>query len=147
MSTEPTEWPDGEHERAAAERIKWFIETFGPRELRYVDELVPIMRRNDLNESFITCHEMPLNDGFRKIYRNRAKHLKESRPSPYYPPGLADDVGALASQLEEARDQKLRIWSTTLANGISYLVFELVEDAEIAGCVKTADQRIVNPSA
>ena len=132
--------------RASAERIKLFIDTFGTRKFRHADELVPIMRRNDLNESCITCHEMYLDDRLRGIYQVRAKHLASAPPSPYYPSGLADDVRALASRLDEASDQNIQVWSTLLRSGTDYLVFELMDDKAIAGCVKSADQRIVNPS-
>ena len=123
-----------------------FIDTFGTRKFRHVDELVPIMRRNDFNESYITCHEMCLDDGLRRTYRVRAEHLASAPPSPYYPPGLADDVRALANRLDEVSDQKIQVWSTLLRSGTDYLLFELMDDKGIAGCVKSADQRIVNPS-
>ena len=108
--------------------------------------LVPLMRRNDLNESCITCHDMYLDDRLRGIYQVRAKHLASEPPSPYYPSGLADDVRALASQLDAAGDQSIQVWSTLLRSRTVYLVFELMDDQAIAGCVKSADQRIVNPS-
>jgi hypothetical protein len=40
----------------------------------------------------------------------------------------------------------IQVWSTLLRSGTDYLVFELMDDEGIAGCVKSADQRIVNPS-
>jgi hypothetical protein len=123
-----------------------FIDTFGTRKFRHADELVPIMRRNDPDESFITCHEMRLDDGLRRTYRIRANHLDSAPPSPHYPPGLADDLRALASQLDEASDQKLQVWRTLLRSGMVCLVFELMDDEGIAGGVKSSDQRIVNPS-
>jgi hypothetical protein len=132
--------------RASAERVTLFVDTFGTRQFRHADELVPIMRRNDVNETHITCHEMRLDDCLRGIYRFRATHLASAPPSPHYPPGLADDVRALANELDAASDQKIQFWSTLLLSGTAYLVCELMDDKSIAGCVKSADQRIVNPS-
>src|SRR5262249_23728347 len=123
-----------------------FIGTFGTRQFRHADELVPIMRRDDVNESFISCHEIRLDDRLRRIYKIRAKHLASAAPSPHYPHGLADDVRALSTQLNEASDQGVQIWDTVLRSGTCYLVFVLVADERIAGSVKSADQRIVNPS-
>src|SRR5689334_12589436 len=103
--------------RASAERVTLFVDTFGTQQFRHADELVPIMRRNDVNESRITCHEMRLDDSLRGIYRFRAKRLALDPPSPSYPPGLADDVLALADQLDAATDQKIQLWSTLLRSG------------------------------
>lgn len=131
--------------RASAESITSFIDMFGTRKFRHADELVPIMRRGDLHESYITRFELRLDDRLRRIYRGRAKHLASTPRSPYYPPGLADDVCALADQFDEARDQTIQVWNTLLPSGTHYAVFELMDDQSIAGCVKSADQRIVNP--
>ena len=146
MSTEPPTWPETQTPPAGAEQIKWFIDTFGTTKFRYTNELVPIMRRNDFNESRITCHEMRLDDRLRRIYRIRAEHLASAPPSPHYPSGLADDVRALANQLDEASDQRIQVWNTLLRTGTVYSVFVLMDDQGIAGCVKSADQRIVDPS-
>jgi hypothetical protein len=146
VSTEPPAWwPDAQTPRASADRIASFLDTFGTRKFRHADELVPIMRRNDVDESFISCHEMYLDDRLRRLYRLRAGRPASVPPSPHHPPGLTDDVRALADQLDVARDQKLQVWSTLLRSGTDYSVFVLMDDADIAGCVKSADQRIVNP--
>ena len=60
---------------------------------------------------------------------------------------LAADVRALSDRFDEAPDQELRVWNTLLPSGTVYIVWELVDDKDIAGCVKSADQRIVNPNA
>lgn len=131
--------------KTSPDRIQWFIETYGSSGFQHAEELVPIMRRNDPDESKISCHEMQLAEYLRRIYRRRAKHLAESPPSPFYPPSLAADVRALADRFDSARDQPVRIWDTALPSGTVYAAWELVDDQEIAGCVKSADQRIVNP--
>jgi len=146
MSSDPPTRPDTETPRASAERIKLFIDAFGAQKFCHADELVPIMRRNDFNESCIGCHELRLDDRLRGIYRLRAKHLASAPLSPSYPAGLAEDVCALSRQLDEASDQEIQVWRTLLPSGTTYLVFELMDDRRIAGCVKSADQRIVNPS-
>jgi hypothetical protein len=137
--------------RAAPERVSWFIEKFGASGFRHAGELIPVMRRNDPDESRITIMEgnssrpWGLTPWLRKLYRRRADGATSSPPSPAYPTCLADDLQALARSFESARDQPLRIWNTLLPWGIVYMVFELVEDEVIAECVKSADQRIANP--
>jgi len=133
--------------RASAESVKLFVDTFDMCQFSHADELVPLMRRNDVNEIRITCHEMRLDDRLRRVYRFRANHLASTLPSPYYPPGLADDVRDLADQLDAASDQEIRLWNALLGSGLVYLVFELLDDKRVGGCVKSADQRIANPSA
>lgn len=145
MSTELSTWPDMQRPRASAEWIKLFIDMFGTQKFRHADELVPILRRSDLNESYITCSELRLDDQLRRIYRVRAQHLASTPRSPCYPSGLADDVRALADQLDEAGDQTIRVWDTLLPSGTAYLVFELMDDRTVAGCVKSIDRRIVDP--
>jgi hypothetical protein len=134
---------------APPDRVRWFIETYASSGFRHAAELVPIMSRNDPAECEISYHEHPEGQlpylGI--IYRLRAKRMAAPRPSRFHPPGLAADVAALADRFDRARDQTVRAWQTLLPSGTSYCVWELVGDAQIAGCEKSADQPVVNPDA
>jgi hypothetical protein len=64
--------------RASPEQIRRFLDDYGSAELRHRDELVPIMERNDPNESRIVAHDVLLDAELRTIYRIRAKNLASS---------------------------------------------------------------------
>lgn len=100
------------------------------------------MQRDDPDESRIVAHVVPLDDGLRSIYRMRANNIVSKPHSPNYPIGLADDVRDLVDQLVAAKDQPLRFWNIGLPSGTCYIVFELIDERHIAGCVKSADQRV-----
>jgi hypothetical protein len=133
-----------ERPRASPERIRAFVEKYGSAELRHAAELIPIMMRDDPDESRIAVYELSLDPGLRRAYRIRAEHLASSPPSPTHPACLAADMQALVRRFAQVKDQQLRLWNTQLPSGIIYMVFELVDDEAIAGCVKSADQRVVH---
>jgi len=131
--------------RASADRIKRFVNKYGDTTFRHAQEIVPLMRRDDPDETRITVHEFRLYEGLRSIYSFRATRPASSPPSPQYPPGLADDLRDLATQFDAAPDQPLSCWMVRLPSGLCYTIWELLDDRRIAGCVKSADQRVVNP--
>jgi len=119
-----------------------FLDTFGLQGFPHADELISVLRQNEPDESWTTCREISLDDDLRRVYRVRAAHLASAPPSPSAAPGLADDVGALSRQFDQASDQKLQVWHTRLRSGTVYLWFVRKNDQRIAGCVTSADQRI-----
>lgn len=131
----------------AAERIRQFLESYGSVEFRYAHEVLPLMRRNDPDETRISVgsHGVRLDDSLRSTYRIRVKTTASAPSPPFYPPELADAVRELVIQLDSAQDQPLCIWHIRMPSGLCYLVFELLADRRIAACVKSADQRVVNP--
>jgi hypothetical protein len=131
--------------RASVEQIRRFLDSYGATEFRHAGELVPLMQRDDPDETRITRREYRVDAGLRSIYQRRAMRNPSAPPSPFFPPGLADDLRDLSSQLDAARDQPLCFWDIDLPSGTTYIVFELLDDRRIAGCVKTADQRVVDP--
>jgi hypothetical protein len=141
-----TQWnvPD-DRERATPERIRAFLDRYEHTDFRHGEEFLGLLRRDDLDGSRIHARDAQLDEGLRVIYRIRAKTTAQAPKSPFYPPGLADDVRDLSLQLDSARDQPLCSWSVELPSGIGYLLFELLDDQRVAGCVKSADQRVVNP--
>jgi hypothetical protein len=143
-----TDWKVPESSpRVSSERVRRFLESYCSSEFRHREELVPIMQRNDSDVSRIAANDAQLDDHLRSVYRVRAKTTASRPSSPYFPTGLADDVRELVTQLDAAKDQPLRFWHIDLPSGICFIVFELVDDGRVAGCVKSADQRVVNPNA
>jgi hypothetical protein len=133
-------------QRAPADRIAWFVETYGPRGFAHAGELLPILHRNDPDEAQISLHEdVRLDAGLRSTYRGRAQHVT-SHPSPTHPSSLGEDLRALSRVFEDAADQPLRTWRVALTSGLTYTVFELVSDGAVA-CVMSTDQRVVSPDA
>lgn len=133
-------------QRAPADRVAWFVETYGPRGFAHAGELLPILHRNDPDEAQITLHEdVRLGATLRSTYHQRAQHVT-SHPSPTHPVSLAGDLRALSQVFEDAPDQPLRTWRIALTSGLSYTVFELVNDGAVA-CVMSTDPRIVSPDA
>lgn len=128
--------------RATPEQIRNFVERYGDSALRHAAELIPIMQRDEADESRITVSDVALTEDLRMTYRLRAEHLQNGPVGPRYPPGLAHDVRAFSEQLDTARDQRARWWSVDLPSGIAYLFLELVDDRRIAGAIKSADQRV-----
>jgi hypothetical protein len=128
-----------ESPRANPERIRRFLDAYGGTEFRHARELLPLMRRDDPDERRVTAHDARLTETLRDTYRIRAKITASAPPSPFYPPGLADDVRDLVVRLDSAKDQPICFWSVDLPSGLCYMVFELLDDGRIAGCVKSAD--------
>jgi len=132
--------------RAPADRIAWFVETYGPRGFAHAGELLPILHRNDPAEAQISLHEdIRLDTSLRATYRQRAQHVT-SHPSPTHPGSLGADLQALSQVFDDAPDQPLRTWRIALTSGLTYTVFELVNDGAVA-CVMSTDQRLVSPDA
>ncbi|HSD87251.1 MAG TPA: hypothetical protein VLB44_07040 [Kofleriaceae bacterium] len=130
--------------RAPADRIAWFVDTYGPRGFAHAGDLLPILHRNDPDEAQISLFEnVRLDAGLRAMYRDRAQHVA-SHPSPTHPSSFAGDLKRLADFFTDASDQPLRMWCVALSSGLSYVVFELVNDGAVA-CVESADQRSVDP--
>ena len=61
----------------------------------------------------------------------------------FEPRTLARDVGELARALDAAQPQRVRIWSIALPEPTTFDVFELVDDARIAGVVKSIDRHMI----
>jgi len=139
-----TDWkvPDNAP-RASAESVCALLDAYRSADLRHAAELLPLLDRNDPDETRIAVHDMRLGDDVRRIWRTRTK-LREMRPPPPQVPGLDDDLRALADTLAAAADQPMRLWTVALPSGIGYQVFELVDD-HIASVVKIVDQRVVTP--
>jgi hypothetical protein len=109
---------------ASAGDVQRFIERFGSGSFWHADEVMPILRRKDPDESTIFLHDESL-DSLRAFFVYPT--------SPDAPPSSK----ALAEHLHGARDQPIKVWQIALASGPVYLVFELLEDGMLAGCIKS----------
>jgi hypothetical protein len=81
----------------------------------------------------------------KSTYRVRATILANRDPGPTYPSTLAADVAALADGLEAADEQPVHMWHIALPDWTDYIIFELAHARALAGVVKSADHRVVNP--
>jgi hypothetical protein len=144
-----TRWkvPD-ERPRVSPDRIRRFLDDYGAVPFRHAGEVIPLLRRDAADESRTVARDgLYLTEDLRSTYRIRAKTTAMAAPSANYPPGLAGDVREFVAQLDAAKDQPLCSWSIDLPSGICFLAFELLDDRVIAGFVKSADQRVVNPDS
>jgi hypothetical protein len=83
-------------------------------------------------------------------YRVRAAILSEKErlgtlcePSPsgrILPSTLAADVRELSAAIDSAKEQPFAIWDIVLPDHVCFLIFVLMGDNRIAGCVKTIEE-------
>ncbi|NVB85182.1 MAG: hypothetical protein HOV81_42845 [Kofleriaceae bacterium] len=125
--------------RASRELVEAFVASHA--EFRHASEVIPIMRRDDPDEGRIASRDLALDEGMRTTYRLRAKRAANREPT--YSPDLPRDLDELSTQFDAARDQPMRSWSITLPSALMYVIFELLDDRRVAGCMKTVDQRLL----
>jgi hypothetical protein len=130
---------------AGAERIGTFVDSFEAATFVHANDVLPLMLAGDTYARRVSVRAMELGADLRATYRVRAEQLAGHPPSLSHPPTLAADVAALALRLGAAADQPIEVWDVSLPDGTTYSIFVLVADRAIAGCVKSADQRVVAP--
>lgn len=119
--------------------ISSFLVSFSHADFPHSEEVVRLLANFKTLAPRVSVSTARVTDEMRSGYRFRAE-MAAKNPSSRSP-NLAADVLALARTIEEARDQPIRSWWIPVEGGRVYLVFELIEDARIAGCLETYDAR------
>lgn len=110
-----------------------------PRSSPYANEVTALLGGYPHNAVRIEVSTGALTERLRDTYRVRAKIAWTLQSTVL--PRLRVDVASLAKSLEDAKDQPIRFWSLWHQGARVYMVFELLEDARIAGCLDTIDAR------
>jgi hypothetical protein len=130
-----TQWPIVSS-RVDSQGLRRFVSQH--HSFSYADDVIPLMRRNDPEETYIYVCDGKLDEYIREGYRTRADLAARAATSTSK---LIRDVRSVAASLAAARDQPLRLWNVTLVSGVMYVMFELVDEQRIAACMKTMDAR------
>lgn len=119
--------------------IREFLKVHSAEDFPYSKEVIALLREYPTNGLRIEMSTGALTDRLRDTYRTRAKIAWTLQSATL--PRLRVDVASLAKSLEDAKDQPIRFWSLWHQGARVYMVFELLEDARIAGCLDTIDAR------
>jgi hypothetical protein len=140
-----TQWlvPEGAP-RIDATLVHAFVNRYRGSGFRHESEVLPLLVRDSPDESRITMHVLKRFVEVRQIYRDRAAIARSAIHVVTARETMAEDLRLLVEQLNEVREQELRLWSVALPDGTVFVLFELAEDQRIAGCAKVADQRVLD---
>lgn len=119
--------------------IKSFVRRYGDSEFPHSKKVIGLLKNSEGLVFTVRVVTARLNDEMRSNYRFRAEMA--SRNVSDLAPNLAEDAMALARAVEDADDQPIRSWWVPVETGRGYLVFELLTDERIAGCLETIDAR------
>ncbi len=122
------------------ELVEEFLETYEGADFPHAVEVREMLRHHAHRVPGLQVIVGRLTPTKRENYRFRAT-MAARNPSPLTP-NLADDASALVRELDAVADQPLRLWWLPLEGGRLYLVFELLTDSTIAGCLDTLDDRL-----
>lgn len=118
--------------------IREFLEIHGAEDFPHAPEVMALLRDYPRSAAKLEVSTGGLSDRMRMTYRVRADIAANMRST--VSPDLHGDLASLARSLDEAGDQPIRVWRLPRGDGRMYLVFELLEDARIAGCVDAQPQ-------
>lgn len=122
-----------------AETIQRFEHDHSEESFPHAKEVLALLRNYPRGLKNLEVGSGRLNDEVRSTYRLRAEiaaKLQSTRS-----PSLAEDTAALSRSFDQARDQPLRHWLLLRENGRLYVVFELLDEGRVAGCLDTRDAR------
>jgi hypothetical protein len=121
-------------------QVTEFVDRYAGVEFPHAAEVFELFRRRTAKLVRLATYTASLDSMLRENYRYRATRAAASPDADS--PSLPADAARLVVRLDAAPDQPIRSWLLSLESGRTYLVFELLDDCQIAGCLETMDRRI-----
>ena len=137
------EWAPEDSPRADEAAVRALIERCESQQFEHAAEFLGLLRRNSSDECQVAIYAPVALSQMRFIYRRRAEHLKKLASREPERRRLAREVESLADTFDNANDAHARFARVLLTDGTAHVLFELVESGRVAGCLRTADRRVV----
>ena len=120
-----------------------FVGKYEHTNFRHAVDVIEVLKDLAAANVRLSVDTAQLNSEMRANYRYRAARSQEFLDDRA--PSLGEDASALALCLDSVPDQRIRSWQLQLPDGRIYVVFELLTEARIAGCLSSFDWRNHHP--